>query len=113
MRARPCSGSSLFPARSSLPPRPSQDGKTALDLAKEKKHTEVVKLLENAPAIAAKVSAAPPSPLCTPPSLERGTVRPVLTPHPCGCSLTYLPFLQLYLFYHVLQPYLLYHVHML
>ena len=51
----------------SLPPPPSQGGETALDKAKEKKQTEVVKLLENAPAIAAQVSAAPPSPLCTPP----------------------------------------------
>ena len=49
------------------PPSPLQNGDTALDWAKEEEHTEVVQLLENAPAIAAQVSAAPPFPLCTPP----------------------------------------------
>ena len=49
------------------PPSPSQGGDTALDDAKSHGHTEVVKLLENAPAIAAQVGAAPLSPLCTPP----------------------------------------------
>ena len=48
------------------PPSPSQGGDTALDCAKINNHTEVIKLLENAPAIAAQVSAAPPSPFLHP-----------------------------------------------
>ena len=41
---------------SSLPPRPSQDGKTALDVAKVYCHTEIITLLEK---YAAQVKAAP------------------------------------------------------
>ena len=52
-------------------PSASQHGDTALDRAKEKKHTEVVKLLENPAAyFAAQVGRAAPravSPLCTAP----------------------------------------------
>jgi hypothetical protein len=47
--------------RPSHPPGPPQNGDTALDDAKKQKHTEVIKLLENAPAIAEQVGrAAPP-----------------------------------------------------
>ena len=53
-----------------LHPSPWQYGHTALDLA-EVGNTEVVELLENAPAMAAQVGAAPLSPLCTPASIER------------------------------------------
>jgi len=49
------------------PPPPSQDGDTALDIAKKKKHTEIIKLLENAPAIAAQVGRAAPHPATPPP----------------------------------------------
>ena len=70
------------------PPSPSQDGDTALDYAKSKGLTEVVKLLENAPAIAAQVSATPPSHLCTPLRLSAVLCDRYLGPHPCGRSPT-------------------------
>ena len=38
------------------PPSPSQSGDTALDMAKERKHTEVIGILENAPADAAQAT---------------------------------------------------------
>ena len=75
------------------PPSPSQDGTTALGIAKYYNHTEVIKLLENAPAIAAQVShAAPHRPPAHTASLQRGAVRPVLRPHPCDSSPT-IPYL--------------------
>ena len=47
---------------SALPPSPSQNGTTALDDAKEGKHTDVIKLLEKAAYVAAQVGHAAPHP---------------------------------------------------
>ena len=47
---------------SALPPSPSQWGKTALDYAKEGKHTEVIKILDPAAYLAAQVGRAAPHP---------------------------------------------------
>ena len=66
---------------SSLPPSPSQDGDTALDDAKKRSHTEVVKLLENAPAIAAQVSRAAPHP-ANPPPRPCAVCDRCVEPHP-------------------------------
>ena len=70
-----------------------------MDYAKEKKHTVVIKLLENDPAyLAAQVGHAAPrraaiSSAYPHPSLERGTERSVpIRPHPCGRSPT-IPYL--------------------
>ena len=75
------------------PPSPSQGGNTALDFAKQQKHTEVVKLLENAPAFAAQVGAAPPHLYAPPLRLSVVPCDRYLGPHPCGRSPT-KPYLQ-------------------
>jgi len=54
-----------------LPPSPSQDGKTALDMAKARNHTEAVKLLEKyTPAYfteqVGRATSPPLPPVCTP-----------------------------------------------
>ena len=66
----------LFP-----PPSPSQHGETALDDAEMKNRTKVIKVLENAPAIAAQVGRAGPHPATAPPPRLR-RVRPCVEPHP-------------------------------
>ena len=66
----------LFPL-----PSPSQYGGTALDDAKAKNRMKVIKLLENAPAIAAQVGRAAPHPATAPPPRLR-RVRPCVEPHP-------------------------------
>ena len=61
-------------------PPPSQHGDTALDDAKRKGYTEVVKLLENPPATAAQVGRAAPRP--HPPHRPCALCDRCLQPHP-------------------------------
>ena len=75
--------------RPSHPPGPPQNGDTALDDAKKQKHTEVIKLLENAPAIAAQVGRAAPHP-ATPPPRPCAVCDRAWSRIP-GCSLTQRP----------------------
>ena len=84
--ARALSSPGAATSTSALPPSPSQDGDTALDLAKKEKHTEVVKLLEN---FAAQVGRAAPHPAT--PSHRPCAVCDRAWSRIPGCSLTQHP----------------------